>query len=90
MRALIVVAALVAGCAGTRFSFEDARQVTVGMTEAEVVERLGKPYMVTSRGDSQIWVWSQANGFTGSSQAVTFIFRDGKVVTVPTIPASFR
>lgn len=90
MTLLVLAGAALIGCAGTRFNFEDARQVKVGMTEAEVVERLGRPYSVTTRGDTQVWVWSQANGLTGSSSAVTFIFKEGKVATVPNIPASFR
>lgn len=75
-------------CAGTRFSFEEARQIKVGMSEAEVTDRLGRPYSVTTRGDTQVWVWSYASSF-GGARAVAFVFKDGKVSAVPTIPASF-
>lgn len=81
---------LLVSCAGTPFKFENARQVKAGMTEAEVTSYMGRPYMITSRGEEQIWVWSQANGFTGSSQSISFVMKDGKVVNVPTIPDSFR
>lgn len=86
----IGLACALVGCAGTRFSFDAARKVTPGMTEAEVVNLMGKPYSVVARPDQQIWVWSQANGMTGSHQSVSIGFRDGKVITVPTIPDSFR
>lgn len=92
--AIICAAALLTlvaiGCAGTRFSFDSARQVRVGMTEAEVTKIMGRPYSVNSRGDVQVWIWSQANGFTGAHQSVSFPMRDGKVESVPKIPESFR
>ncbi|MBY8314931.1 outer membrane protein assembly factor BamE [Vibrio fluvialis] len=88
---LVAILALVlAACAGTPFKFENARQVQVGMSESEVTQLLGSPYMVTSRGDEQIWVWSYANGLTGASKSISFIMKDGKVESVPTIPKSFK
>lgn len=86
----IAACAALAGCAGTKFDFEAARQVKVGMTEAEVQELMGRPYSVTTKGDSQIWVWSYANGMTGAHQAVSFVMKDGKVESVPKIPESFK
>ena len=86
--AVIVAASLVA-CAGTDFSFEAARQVKVGMTQAELQQLMGKPYMVTSKGDSEIWIWSHANAFAGA-QSVSFILREGKVAQVPRIPETFK
>lgn len=92
MRALIAATALavLVGCAGTNFSYDKARQVEIGMTEAELVGLMGSPYSVTSRPGSQLWIWSHANGLSGSSRAVSFELRDGRVVSVPEIPASFR
>lgn len=92
MRALIVISLLAAlsGCAGTNFSYENARQVKVGMTEAEVTRLMGQPYSVASRGDEQMWVWSRANGFTGASRSVSFKMKDGRVIEVPQIPESFE
>lgn len=87
--ALVALAALL-GCAGTRFAFSEARKITVGMTESELVTRMGKPYMVRAGADgTQVWIWSQANGFTGAAQSVSFILRDGKVASLPKIPDSF-
>lgn len=81
---------LITGCAGTRFDFDSARRVTVGMTEAQVTSIMGRPYSVTTKGDSQMWTWVQVNGFTGAHQSVLFVMRDGKVESVPKIPDSFR
>lgn len=91
MRAIIVLTliAALAGCAGTNFSFDNARKVQIGMTEPQVTQLMGAPYSVVSRGDSQMWVWSHANGMTGSAKSVSFEMRDGRVVSVPTIPGSF-
>lgn len=95
MRALkfAVAAALVltlSGCAGTSFSYDDARLVQVGMTEDQVTQIMGPPYSVISRTDGQMWVWSHANGMTGASRVISFKMMDGKVVEVPPIPTSFK
>jgi outer membrane protein assembly factor BamE (lipoprotein component of BamABCDE complex) len=87
---MAAIALALAACAGTNFSFDNARQVQVGMTEAQVTQLMGAPYMVTTKGEQQIWVWSHVNGLTGGSQSVTFTFKDGKVTTVPVIPQSFK
>lgn len=86
--AFVVMAAL-AGCAGTNFSYDQARRVQLGMTEAEVMQVMGRPYSVVSRPDGQMWIWSRANAF-GSAKVVSFRLKDGKVVEVPDIPDSFR
>ena len=85
-----VLLALLIGCAGTKFSFDRARQVQVGMTKSQVQGLMGKPYMVTSRDGKEIWVWSYANGMTGGHQSISFIFKDGKVESGPAIPDSFK
>lgn len=92
MRALATLLAVTffAGCAGTNFSYDKARQVQVGMTEGELIELMGKPYSVIARSGSQMWVWSYANSLSGSSRAVSYELRDGRVVSVPEIPGSFR
>ena len=88
--AIAVLTSALIACAGSPFRFENARQVKVGMTEAEVTQLMGRPYMVTSKGEEQICVWSYANGMTGGSRSISFIMKDGKVSTVPTIPDSFK
>jgi outer membrane protein assembly factor BamE (lipoprotein component of BamABCDE complex) len=44
----MAIVALLCGCAGTNFSFDNARQIKPGMKSAEVQKRMGKPYMVTT------------------------------------------
>jgi hypothetical protein len=85
----VLMAVSMAGCAGSRFSFDDARRVQVGMTTAEMQDIMGKPYRVTSTDGKEIWVWSYANGMTGGARSVSFTVKDGKVVGVPKIPDSF-
>lgn len=87
---LLLALVTLSGCAGTDFSYEEARKVQVGMTEDQVVQIMGPPYSVVSRADGQMWVWSHANGMTGASRVVSFRMKDGRVVEVPTIPASFK
>lgn len=83
---MLLLFAAVSGCAGTNFDYDDARQVKIGMTEAQVLELMDKPYSVSQNGSAEVWVWSRANGLTGSTRAVSFIFRDGVVIGVPKIP----
>ncbi|MES2116822.1 MAG: hypothetical protein V4578_16795 [Pseudomonadota bacterium] len=80
--------AIISGCAGTRFSWDQARMVKVGMTEAELTSLMGRPYMVSTKGDVQLWIWSEASAF-GGSRSVSFPMKAGKVSSLPTIPASF-
>lgn len=87
--AIMLLAAALYGCAGSSFSFDQARQVQLGMTEAEVVSILGKPYSVVARGDEQMWVWSHANSLSGAVRSVSFKMKDGKVIELPTIPNTF-
>lgn len=88
--AAAVLALVLSGCAGTSFTYDEARKVKVGMTEDQVTQIMGPPYSVVSRADGQMWVWSHANGMTGASRVISFRMLDGKVVEVPTIPASFK
>lgn len=84
------MAIVLSGCAGTSINWNDARQLRAGMTEAEVTGLVGRPYAVTSRGQDQIWVWSHANGMTGSSQSMSVIMRGGRLVEAPVVPESFK
>lgn len=92
MKALLTIlfALSVLACAGSPFKFENARQVQVGMSKEDLTNLLGKPYMVTTRGQDQIWIWSHANGMTGAAKSISYVIRDGKVISVPTIPDSFE
>ena len=88
---LMLVAFLVSltGCAGTPITWDKARQLQVGMTEAQVTALMGPPYMVASKPDGQRWVWSHAVAFGGAS-SLSVTMKDGKVVEVPVIPTSFK
>jgi hypothetical protein len=92
MKNKIIVAAVCvffAGCAGSSFKFDDARRVEVGMTEAQLIDRMGDPYKKIGQKDHEVWIWSHANALSGNSQSVSFIMKDGKVIGLPTIPKSF-
>lgn len=60
------------------------------MTTSEVQEIMGRPYFITSKDGQEIWVWSYANGMTGASRSVSFVFRDGSVESIPEISDSFK
>lgn len=93
MKTTILICALtytlLTACAGTAFNWSSARQIRAGMSEQEVTAIMGDPYLVTSNANGVIWVWSHANAL-GASISLSVVFRDGKVVTPPPIPESFR
>lgn len=80
---------LLSACAGTRFTWDQARQIRVGMTEKEVTELMGDANNVVAQGSRQKWVWVWVNLYS-STRTVTTIFENGKVVEVPTIPESWK
>ncbi|MBK5400513.1 outer membrane protein assembly factor BamE [Pseudomonas sp. TH39(2020)] len=88
--AAAILTLVLSGCAGTDFSYDEARKVKIGMTEDQVTQIMGPPYSVVSRADGQMWIWSHANGMTGASRVISFRMVDGKVVEVPPIPSSFK
>jgi hypothetical protein len=80
-----VIALLAAGCAGTAFRWEDTERVKPGMTEAEVVAILGKPYSRTqSSNGNKILTWSFATAF-GGARAVSYRFVDDKLAAGTTL-----
>jgi outer membrane protein assembly factor BamE (lipoprotein component of BamABCDE complex) len=83
------VVVVLAACAGTAFNWSQARSVTVDMTEKQLTDAMGKPYLVTTRGDQEIWVYSYASGL-GVAKSVSYILQDGKVIGIPKIPDSFN
>lgn len=83
--AIAAFAGAIAACAGTNFSAEDVAKVHNGMTEAEVIAILGKPYArSTINTDAAILTWTYAQAFGGAKSA-TFRFVNGKVVGSTTI-----
>lgn len=85
LAALVLV---LAGCAGTPFTFGQASQVKVGMTEDQLYEIMGNPYMVVSQEDGQRFIYTHATAFSGA-KSVSFETKDGKVTKVPYIPKDY-
>lgn len=80
VRALCVALALMlCACAGANFDWEDTERITPGMTEAEVVSILGRPYSRAQEGRVTVLTWSYAGAF-GGGRAVAFRLVDGRVV----------
>lgn len=71
-------------CAGTRFDWQDAERIKPGMTEAEVVSILGRPYSRAQEGRVTVLTWSYAGAFDGG-RAVSFRLVDGKVAGSSTV-----
>lgn len=86
--ALLVALVIFAGCVGTPFRWDTARKIQLGMTKAQVQEIMGKPYMVSTVGESEVWMWSYGTGL-GTGGAFKVLMKDNKVAEVPKIPDSF-
>ena len=78
-------------CAGSgSINWDQARQLKVGMTEAELVRTLGQPYSVVSKSDgTQMWIWVNVVAF-GGAEHLSVAMKDGKATQVPVIPATFK
>lgn len=87
--AITVCTAISVGCAGTQFTWDQARQLKQGMTEQEATAVMGNPHTVRATGDKQVWVWVWVNSFTGT-QSVSAVFENGTLVEAPKIPATFK
>jgi len=89
----ILVAALLTACAGSgTIKWDQARSLKVGMTEAQVTSLMGRPYQAQVVGNDSTyrWVWVNVNMLTGGSpEKMSAEFKEGVVVSVPVIPASF-
>ena len=86
---LATVVTVLAGCACTNFSWDNARQVKQGMNEQQVLTLLGKPNLTKSSPEGLVYVWSFANGLTGSVRTVSVVMKDGVVVSAPVVPDNF-
>ena len=89
--AALAASIALAGCAsiGTNFDPATLTQLTPGMTEAEVVSRMGAPNSRTTMQDgstSLMWLHSSANAFGSgaANSAAVLIDQDGKFVRVIT------
>lgn len=79
---VLLVSTALAACAGTPFSWENARKIQPGMTSNEVTAIMGQPYMINVSGNKTIYTWSYAEAFAGS-RAVSVVFVDNKVNQAP-------
>ena len=87
----IALALSITACAGSgKINWDAARQVKPGMTQQEVTEVMGRPHRVSGRGNGvETWLWVHANGFTGSTQSASVIFKDGIAAGGIPVPNSF-
>ena len=76
-------------CAGTPFDWDNARKIQPGMSVSEVTELLGPPFMATSNSLGLIYTWSYATAF-GGSKAISIAFKDGKVISSPQVPETYK
>lgn len=58
------------------------------MSQAELVNLMGRPYLVKSTEDGQVWVWSYADAFMGA-RSLSVVMKDGVVVKAPAVPDEF-
>lgn len=91
MIAAIILAISVTACAGSgKINWNNARQVKLGMSEQQVTALLGRPYSVTAKPDgTQIWVWVNANGMTGSTSSIAIPMKGGVTTADLKVPDSF-
>ena len=95
MKKLIAILAvsLLTACAGSgSINWSEARRLKAGMNEKEVTEIMGRPYQaqVVGNDGNYRWVWVNVNLARGSgAEMMTAEFKDGVVVSIPKIPASF-
>lgn len=90
LRLAFVLAALCAGCAGTDFEWDKARQVRPGMNEDEVRALLGPPATVRKQPWGATWTWAYVDPGPGKARAVSVGFSgDGRVVYGAGVPESF-
>jgi hypothetical protein len=80
---LLLLAALLAGCAGTIVRNDyDPERVKIGTPESELRGIMGEPYrMTTTKSGNKIWVWTYTAGFSGA-KSFSATIKDGKVVSV--------
>ena len=69
---------LVACGSGTPFSWEDTAKVKPGMTEAEVIAIMGKPFSRSESGSESTLIWNYAS--QDGSKAVALKFKNGRLV----------
>lgn len=87
----VLAASILIGCAsGTPYREQDVFAVKIGMTKAEVEAIVGPPTTTRYHAESGLegWYWENSKGLTRNRASI--VFRDGKVVQVPTGVARTR
>jgi len=83
----LMLALLLAACAtvGRDFSFEDAQRIKLGMTEAQVVQIMGKPTNKSIDGTGELWMWIYVTSTIGSppnSKSFAVKIKNGEVIYI--------
>lgn len=81
----LAICILISACAGTPFSWEDARKVQLGMNEDQVVEIMGRPSRVSSGPNGTTWVWFWVNLYA-ETRSFVLTMKNGEVAILPDIP----
>ena len=85
--ALLFLVLLLGACTtvGRDFSFEDAKRIELGMTEAEVLQIMGKPTNKHIDGIGELWMWVYVKSIVGSppnSKSFAVKLKKGEVIYI--------
>ena len=87
--AILLIVALVTGCAGPQIKWGDVRKIKSGMTTEEVTQILGEPNGVVSREGKLTYSWYSVS-FANGSRGIRIEFKDNKVTDAPAVPDSYK
>lgn len=84
---LLTLLMLSGACASTGrdFSFDDARRIKLGMTEAQVLEIMGRPTNKSIDLSGELWMWIYVTSTIGSPpnrKSFAVKLRDGQVIYI--------
>jgi hypothetical protein len=83
----ILALALFSGCAGTNFSYADAKLIQPGMTTEQVITVMKtKPYVTEVHGEETVFVWVYGNLAGQVKQMRVRFDKDGHVIVAPVVP----
>jgi len=85
----ITMATMLAACAGTPINWDQARQVKPGMSTAQTIALMGKPYSIKSTSAGEVWVWVFVDAGFGTKTYSIEVAND-VVTKTPPIPTSFK
>lgn len=82
-----------AACAGTQFSWDQARSIKVGMDKEEVTKIMGSPNQTVSKATGEetwVWVWVTSGLASMNTRSFTISFKEGRVATIPSVPDAYK